>query len=924
VFQCDECNVEVKEGYVCPKCRRILCSSCGAEKVCSFCSNSLIDFEIENEKKNGYNIHWVCFSGGKEFGLVRFSTFPAIAYRLVELLPLLSGDYKLILFQSSQVSRKFMRYQDSGKKDHILGSTEGTAIKGSRYRLLLENMKQAYVLLNATRTKESDIAFLIRFLNGLFKYLRAIPVNDLEHVEKVGWAVVECLHQYNKKFGVEFVSITKFLAEWSADILVKLRTLYFEQKALRNLAANDNLGSEILEYVSGKMKLIFSSTQQVNEFADIMNLAGSYINSVSLLSALSSNQKLYSIAKNKFDREDSKTRKRMRKNEDIIEAIEELEKKLIASPEYSSFQDFVECVSECFISFFKTVKPKYMWLNGAEPLAEASKWYLERIENRSFAVHPKFGNIDTFLELLSNVFDQLDSNPDIYPEPSIECGTLLLELLKGLVRFEKTESYFQRALSVGRRLSSKIEKNTVLIKSKNRQSLFDHVQAASILLELATMCTNHKRWDITVNLLDEAIVIAQKYDLTQIEVRAYWTKFLLTQNYEQLLHVYKLHLRTPKDKSDYVFPKVMALLLSGIFEKNNRIANFQEAADISFTQPVEEQSFLTTTDFLDHLFVQRLSYYLCNLFLNVAKAEMENNPNKMLAHLLKARPFTSALEAESNMPMASENVFSWKTMILIGILTNDEAGMNKSIKKLEQFPCRSKTNKYFLAKVQIFRQNNNNWTNKINTLVGPTENKDIWCRLLEKIINVKVRDPLIKRLSKISKGVLFIEGPTEEEVLPVMARKLGLDLEEIGIELFPLRGASKARIKIKFWKEVTEKISVPLFILVDSDGQAYAKKAVDEGLIKQENSFVLSKGTIEDYYPIEVLRRSIGEMCGKEPDLDNLQGKKEHAIDSYLKKNNYRGEWKICLGRKVAQAMTESQVDSEIRELLKKTAASSS
>jgi hypothetical protein len=112
-------------------------------------------------------------------------------------------------------------------------------------------------------------------------------------------------------------------------------------------------------------------------------------------------------------------------------------------------------------------------------------------------------------------------------------------------------------------------------------------------------------------------------------------------------------------------------------------------------------------------------------------------------------------------------------------------------------------------------------------------------------------------------------------------------------------------------------------MLVDSDGEAYAEQAVDEGLIKQENSFVLSKGTIEDYYPIGVLRRSIKEMCGKEPALDSLKGKKEHAIDSFLKRNNYRGEWKICLGKKVAQAMTESQVDSEIRELLERTAASS-
>lgn len=920
---CDECNVEIKQGYVCPKCQRIVCSSCGAEKICLFCSNSLIDFEAKCEKKNGYNVQWICFSGGKEFGLVRFGSFPAIAYRLVELLPLLSEDYKLILFQSSRVSKRFSHYQDSNKKLHILGATEGTTIKGSRYSLLIETVKQAYVLLDSTQTKESDVIFLIRFLNGLFKYLRTTSVNDFEHIGEAGCILMECIHQYNKKFGVEWFSITPFFAEWSADILIKLRTLYFEQKALRNLATNDDLGSEILDYVSGKMRLILSSIRQLNEFADVMNLAGSYINSICFLNALSSNQKLYVIAKNRFDREDLKIRKRMRKNEDAIIAVEELKKKLIASSKDSSFQGFLEGISECFISFFKTVKPKYMWFAGAEPLAEASKWYLERIESMPSVIHPKFGNIDTFLELLSNVFDQLDCKPDMYPEPSIECGTLLLELLKYLVRFEKTEPYFQRALEVGRKLSTIIDKNADIIKSKNKRSLFDHVQAATILLELATMCTNHKRWDVTADLLDEAIAIARKYDLTEIILRAYWTKFLLTQDYEQLLHVYKLHLRTPTGKSDYVFPKVMALLISGVFEKNNRIASFQEASDLCLTQTVEEQSFLTTTDFLDSLFVQRLSYYLCNLFLNVAKAEMEDNLNQILAHLLKAKPFAAALEAESNMPMASENVFSWKTMILIGILTNDETALNEPIKKLGQFPCRSKTNDYFLAKVQILCQDNTKWMSKISALAGPTEDKDIWCRLLEKIINAKVRDPLIERLKQVSKAVLFVEGPTEIEVLPIMARKLGLDLEELGIELFPLCGASKARIKIKFWRELTQRIRVPLFMLVDLDGQAYARQAVDQGLIKQENVFILSKGTIEDYYPIGVLSKSIKEMCGKEPVWGTLEGKKEWAINGYLKKNNYLGEWKIDLGKKVAQAMTEEQVDNEIRELLKKTAASS-
>jgi hypothetical protein len=507
---CDECNAEVENGHICPKCQRIVCSKCVTGQGCTICSDPLVNFNTKYERKNGYTVQWICFAEGKEFGLVRPGSFPAIAYHLIELLQLSSGDYKFVLFQSSKISRNFARHQDNNKKDMIVGSTEGTTIKGSKYSLLIEPTNEAYVLLNSRLTTESEAIFLVRFFNGLFRYLRSTPVDNFDHTEIVSAKLVECLCQYNRKFGVEYVSVTPFLQEWSLDIFVKLRIAYFEQAVLRNLATSESLGGEILEYVSSKIHRIFTATRELNSFNDVMNLAGSYISALSILTSLVSNQKLFSIAKNKFDREDSKIKKRMRKHEDAIEAVEELKKAMMSTSTNSNFSDFLEATCASLQSFFITVKPTYVWLGGAEPLAEASKTYLNEIQNNSPAIHPQFGDIDTFLMLLSSIFDQPDSNPDIYPEPAIECGTLLLELLIALVRFEKNELHFQRALEVGKKLSALIEENADIIKKKNPRSLLDHVQAASFLMELATMCTNFRKWEITITLLDEAIEIAQK------------------------------------------------------------------------------------------------------------------------------------------------------------------------------------------------------------------------------------------------------------------------------------------------------------------------------------------------------------------------------------------------------------------------------
>jgi len=52
-------------------------------------------------------------------------------------------------------------------------------------------------------------------------------------------------------------------------------------------------------------------------------------------------------------------------------------------------------------------------------------------------------------------------------------------------------------------------------------------------------------------------------------------------------------------------------------------------------------------------------------------------------------------------------------------------------------------------------------------------------------------------------------------------------------------------------------------MLPDSDAAEQAREAIRSKLIKKDRCFVLSKGSIEDYYPVNILGEEIQNPCGK-------------------------------------------------------------
>jgi len=173
--------------------------------------------------------------------------------------------------------------------------------------------------------------------------------------------------------------------------------------------------------------------------------------------------------------------------------------------------------------------------------------------------------------------------------------------------------------------------------------------------------------------------------------------------------------------------------------------------------------------------------------------------------------------------------------------------------------------------------------------------------------------------------ILFVEGKTEEIVLPAFAGRLNLDLKDTAI--VPVEGKSRARAYLKTLVEMTRGM-MPIFVILDKDAQEDMKQI--EGLIPAENCHLWQKGTIESYYPEEILKSALTELSqryGLEMDVEAIMKQIRKGeltpdkIDLGEKKKLLDRTWEIILGEASAKLMREKKemlLSDEVRRVLER------
>lgn len=181
---------------------------------------------------------------------------------------------------------------------------------------------------------------------------------------------------------------------------------------------------------------------------------------------------------------------------------------------------------------------------------------------------------------------------------------------------------------------------------------------------------------------------------------------------------------------------------------------------------------------------------------------------------------------------------------------------------------------------------------------------------------------------------LIVEGDTEEEALPDCFALCGKSEFQLGISIINAGGSDFE--KLRRICTLLKAFDIPAVIMLDADAQKHAtelEKARKNGLTNIEQIVVLKRGTIEEYFPKQVIRQILNsEEFNANPPITELDLPEEIADGQLLNKikhlmferNCGKGlsYFKKILGLKGIKIMKQQglDIDEELKSVVLKVA----
>ena len=124
-------------------------------------------------------------------------------------------------------------------------------------------------------------------------------------------------------------------------------------------------------------------------------------------------------------------------------------------------------------------------------------------------------------------------------------------------------------------------------------------------------------------------------------------------------------------------------------------------------------------------------------------------------------------------------------------------------------------------------------------------------------LGIRASDALLKGGGNCA---ILVEGGTEEDGFPIFMEMLGLSEFKLGIAIINMGGSDFP--KVRNTAQLLLAYDIPCVIVLDSDAKQCAddlERAKKASLTNIREVICLSKGTIEDYYPLEIVAQVINQ-----------------------------------------------------------------
>jgi len=129
-------------------------------------------------------------------------------------------------------------------------------------------------------------------------------------------------------------------------------------------------------------------------------------------------------------------------------------------------------------------------------------------------------------------------------------------------------------------------------------------------------------------------------------------------------------------------------------------------------------------------------------------------------------------------------------------------------------------------------------------------------------LGIRASDALLKGGGNCA---ILVEGSTEEDGFPIFMEMLGMSEFRLGIAIINLGGSDFQRVRNT--AQLLLAYDIPCVIVLDNDAKKCAEdllRAKKASLTNIREVFCLSKGTIEDYYPLEIVAEVINQEFSPE------------------------------------------------------------
>ena len=165
--------------------------------------------------------------------------------------------------------------------------------------------------------------------------------------------------------------------------------------------------------------------------------------------------------------------------------------------------------------------------------------------------------------------------------------------------------------------------------------------------------------------------------------------------------------------------------------------------------------------------------------------------------------------------------------------------------------------------------------------------------------------------------IILVEGITEEILLPVFSKYLGLDFYKEGIQIIPAGGKNQV---VKMYYKLTEELKIPIFVLLDKDAEENINQ-IKPKLRKTDKIHLVSCGEFEDLLPKSLIIKTINNELSNfasisEDDIDCSVSEVEN-LENIFKTKGLHEFKKADFAKLVKDNITEdSDISAEIASII--------